>query len=235
MAVVEEQRFLPGSTESAAIAEARFNSGRLYEDAKLLFEAGRWATCISLSILACEEAGKFVMLNKALGTPFDKMGASRQHKEKHSAFAAYLRSCLRVRAFDEYLLEKGETDGSKRLLTALAFYDKCISLAMQNDGQEEVVRSHPDFGPTLTEIERRMSSDEVYAIAIQSMSGELDRVKQRGFYVDVTELGVSSPRTFSKDDALLYLGAAKVVIDNILPQGFDRQRPVMMTHVRMTI
>lgn len=72
-----------GSPASEAIAETRFNARKLLDDAKCLYGAHRWSTCISLSILACEEAGKFFMLNHNLARPDDHQSSIRDHKEKH--------------------------------------------------------------------------------------------------------------------------------------------------------
>jgi AbiV family abortive infection protein len=57
----DEREFPVGSLESRAIAETRFNAQRLFHDAKLLFDAERWNTAIAVAILACEEAGKFLL------------------------------------------------------------------------------------------------------------------------------------------------------------------------------
>ncbi len=54
--------------DSAKIAEgmnaARLNAQRLAADAQLLYDAGRYASCVGLAILAIEEAGKISILRQ---------------------------------------------------------------------------------------------------------------------------------------------------------------------------
>lgn len=49
-----------GAQHGDAATEILGNALRLYSDAKLLFENGRFASCASLSVLAIEELAKFM-------------------------------------------------------------------------------------------------------------------------------------------------------------------------------
>lgn len=213
-----DRTFGPDSPESRAIAEARHNAQMLYEDAKLLFENRRWATSISLSILACEEVGKFLILNYSLGTQLHEVGALRVHKDKQAEFSRYLQSILRVRALDEYFRLKGEADFEKRMLAALTFLDKCLVASSGAEDSMDAVSSHPELGPIKAITEEKMRNDPAYELARQAALGQLDAVKQQGFYVDVKEGGFWCPRSFSEQEASLYLRAAMLVVTAVAPE-----------------
>jgi AbiV family abortive infection protein len=230
-----EATFAEDSIESKAIGESRFNSLSLYESAKQLFEAERWGTSISLSILACEEAGKFMMFAHSLGASFHDLAGLRGHKEKQERFARYLESCLRIRALDEYLLECGENDDAERILAALALHEKALLLRQNATDDFDPVLRDPEIGPIWAEMYRRMSADNVYKVAEQATSGKLDQVKQRGLYVDVTKSQVLSPRIFTRDDAQLYLRAAEIVVSFIVPKKWRRDEPVFLKYVTVRI
>ncbi len=156
-----------------------------------------------------------MMFVSSLGTPFHQIDRLLYHKEKQKEFAYRLRSCLRVRALDEYYLGLGETRESERLLKALRFYEDCAAIAAELDDAEETISAHPELGPVWREIHRRTSEDEAYIVAEQATLGQLDKVKQLGIYVDVGASAVMSPRQFSKKDAELYLKAAEIITESI--------------------
>jgi AbiV family abortive infection protein len=208
--------FSPDSLESTAIAEARFNSEMLFEDAKLLFDAKRWGTCISMAILACEEAGKFIIFFCNLGTPFHSISELRNHNGKLSVFSERLHSLLRLRALDDYFCELGKIDRMERFCEIAAYYDACIETLFRNNDSVEAILSDPALASIWMEVRRRVSQDEAYRIAEKAAMGELDLIKQRGLYVDATATSVLSPRDFSKEDAILYLRAAEIVVDSIV-------------------
>jgi AbiV family abortive infection protein len=129
--------FGPDTIESRAIAEARHNAYLLLEDARLLYRHERWSTSISLSILACEEAGKIVMLNHNLGTPFESFAPLRRHDAKQKEFSDYLRSCLRVSALLAYTAETGEGSFEEHAIHGLSILDGFCQISMKNGGSDD--------------------------------------------------------------------------------------------------
>jgi hypothetical protein len=202
----------------------------LYKDAKLLFEAERWSTSIGLSILACEEVGKFLILNSSLGTPFHSINSLRLHKDKQAEFSQHLRSILRIHALDEHFLAKGETDPIKRAIAGVVFLDKCASVMMYSNGSIDAVASDPELGPINTIIEHRVTNDPAYRLADRAALGQLDAIKQQAFYVDVKREVVSSPNQFLKEDASDYLRAAMIVTEMIAPEHRFGDGPVRLIH-----
>lgn len=235
-----EEHFGPDSAEAIAIAESRFNAIKLFEDAVLVFEAKRWGTCVSLSILACEEVGKFVLLSTSLGKEIRTLPSLRNHHVKQSVFAERLHSCIRLRALDEYFVGEGINDIEQRDTAALKYLNRLASMLaaegdISNEELERRVTSVPELKPIWNFVKIRSSADEAFEIAVKAASGSLDDVKQRGFYVDVTDNLVRSPRQFTEDDACLHLRAAELVVDSITLRGFPSDRPTPMHHVRLII
>ncbi len=97
------------------------------------------------------------------------------------------------------------------------------------------VASDPELGPIKAIIEQRVGNDPAYELADRAALGQLDAVKQRGFYVDVRKDAVWSPGHFSEKDAALYLRAAAMVVRMIAPEQRFGNAPVPMAHVVVKI
>lgn len=218
--------FGPDSLESRAIHEARLNSLALYRDAQLLFNAQRWGPSVSFSILACEEVGKFVLYYHQLGTPFSEIRAAREHRQKQAKFSDQLRSCLRVRALDDYFREHGECDKKARLLAGLLYLQKCEIVARNNPDDPHAVSSNPETGPIFGEIASRVTRDIAFRVAEQASNGELNAIKQRGLYVDVIGDVLYSPNDFTQQEAQIHLRAAELVLDIVAPECQQQHHPV---------
>lgn len=218
------------SREPQAIAEVRQNARMLLRDARLLFVARRWGTSIALSILACEEAAKFLMFNYMLGTGLQNSTKVKWHAPKQEEFSRYLRSCLKVRALDEYFLEKGETDQRQRLISGLKFLDRLCALNGSGEAPND-----PELSIVCHEIEKRIRYDQAYKVAEEATTGKLDGIKQRGLYVDVREGAILSPQDFCESDARIYLRAADIVVEAIAPEKMFGNGPVPLTHVQTTL
>ncbi len=76
-----------GAQHGDAATEILGNALRLYSDAKLLFENGRFASCASLSVLAIEELAKFMGMIGAQPLP---VRSWRSHPDKHVGSASFL-------------------------------------------------------------------------------------------------------------------------------------------------
>ncbi|QDB99531.1 AbiV family abortive infection protein [Mesorhizobium sp. 8] len=131
-------------------------SFQLAEDARLLFDNGRFETSLSLSILSIEEAGKYLLLSKGQSIPVSEM---RKHpkKQQRAALSLLVRQMIAA------------TEAVKKITRPEQWLD-------------------PAFEPTTDDFEkvwRILSLTGVLDFHRDANNGEMDRLKQAGFYIDV--------------------------------------------------
>jgi AbiV family abortive infection protein len=110
-----------------AATEILGNALRLYSDAKLLFENGRFASCASLSVLAIEELAKFMGMIGAQPLP---VRSWRSHPDKHVGSASFLLRKRYQAALREVLEETGaaDPDADYRRLADMEYRDDEMAL-----------------------------------------------------------------------------------------------------------
>ncbi len=155
-----------GAQHGDAATEILGNALRLYSDAKLLFENGRFASCASLSVLAIEELAKFMGMIGAQPLP---VRSWRSHPDKHVGSASFLLRKRYQAALREVLEETGaaDPDADYRRLADMEYRDDEMAL----------------FESVLA----RIVSDGSLGRFSRAHVKETDRVKQLGFYVDLDD------------------------------------------------
>lgn len=84
------------------------NAQRLFEDARMLFENGRYATSLSLSILCIEEIGKHYVVKRASEHPDETTKyQSLRHIEKQGVWGAVQAAESSLEAIESFLSERG--------------------------------------------------------------------------------------------------------------------------------
>ena len=155
-----------GAQHGDAATEILGNALRLYSDAKLLFENGRFASCASLSVLTIEELAKFMEMIGAQPLP---VRSWRSHPDKHVGSASFLLRKRYQAALREVLEETGaaDPDADYRRLADMEYRDDEMAL----------------FESVLA----RIVSDGSLGRFSRAHVKETDRVKQLGFYVDLDD------------------------------------------------
>ena len=119
---------------AAGMNAARQNAGRLAKDAKLMFEAGSFATAAALAILAVEECGKVPILRQ-LSTASDEKNRRdlwkdyRSHTSKNTGWILPELAASGARTLEE-LRPATDRDGEHAFtldnLKQLSFYTDCL-------------------------------------------------------------------------------------------------------------
>jgi AbiV family abortive infection protein len=145
------------------IAAAQSNADRLIKDARTLADAGRFPSAAALAILAIEERGKAMILNRMAIVPADKLKETwrdyRSHRAKNAAWAMPLLLADGARTLKDFapLVDK-KADHAALLdaLKQLAFYTDCLGEKHWSK-PEEVIEA--DLAKVLIEIAERMMGD----------------------------------------------------------------------------
>ena len=157
---------IPASADTAT--ETLRNALRLYTDARLLFEHGRYASCAALSVLAIEELAKFIAL--AGFQPFPSCSL-RHHTVKQISAASFLLRSRYQATLREILLEE-------RVGEHAAMYARLIAMEWNAD---EMALFDIVLGKMIADGSLRRFA-QVYA-------GETNELKQLGLYVDIDKHG----------------------------------------------
>jgi AbiV family abortive infection protein len=133
------------------------NALKLANDARLLFDNHRYETALSLSILSIEEAGKYFLLSDSkVGR--DLNGVVRHHRKKQQHAAL------------------------------LVLTDRVIATVLAMKKVDHLEQLGPDFDLSDEEIgvvARLLAHTDAFADHTTAHSGQLDRLKQAGFYIDL--------------------------------------------------
>ena len=168
-----------GEKLHAAAQAVLENTLRLYRDAKLMLENERFASCLSLSVLAAEELAKFLSLVELQGL---KRSEWRNHQRKHLGTASFLLRRKFQAALHSTLKGRAEKAEQARL-SQLDFRPE--EMALFDEVLEQVVQDG-----SLAHFSRAYFKD-------------MDQRKQRGFYVDLKEdlTVVTDPKAVTRDEA----------------------------------
>jgi AbiV family abortive infection protein len=175
------------------------NAIRLLEDAKVLFHARRFGTCLALAVLAVEEAGKAILLRDL------EQGAQNKDTRAHIGKQAKAASHLVAHAFLDRLSDAGYE--VKHISTLVDWQKAWLLTTAAAAAQEKIVE----------EIARDSGFRQICEILRKIKNGDLNKAKQRGFYVDVganLEL-INDPSTVSETEARPILKLAEEAIEII--------------------
>ena len=166
----------------AAATAVLGNALRLYSDANLLFKEERYASCLSVSVLAAEEIAKFLNL---VGLQGLKRSEWRLHHAKHLGTASYL---LR-RKFQAALNAALEGRPEK------ADHARFAQLDFREDNEDEMA--------LFDEVLQNIVEDGSLMHFSRAHQKEMDIRKQRGFYVDIKDdLTIASdPKAITRGEA----------------------------------
>jgi AbiV family abortive infection protein len=187
-----------GLEDDAAI-ELLANAIRLFQDAVLLYENGRYASARSLAVLALEEAAKFMGLADI--APLAR-NSWRDHTAKHVGSASFL-------------LMKRYRDALQEVLglAGIEHFDRLADFRFTDD--DLVV---------LDEVVKRITADGTILRYKDAREKRLDLAKQAGFYVDVDadDHVVSTPASVTAEQAYEQMTFARdlfVALEAHLPSG----------------
>jgi AbiV family abortive infection protein len=164
-------------TQQAAAQAVLANVLRLYSDALLLLKNDRFASCLSISILAAEELAKFLSLIEMQKL---KRGDWHKHQAKHIGTASFL-------------LRRKYQAALTKVLEGRA--DKAVHARMKQ------VEFHESEMTLFDEVIAHVVSDGSLKYFADAFSKETDKRKQRGFYVDLgDDLSIrSTPLEITKE------------------------------------
>jgi AbiV family abortive infection protein len=170
----------------------------VYADARLLLDNERFASCVSVSILAAEELAKFLSLIQMQGL---KRQDWHKHQAKHIGTASFLLRRQYQAALTKVLEGRAEKADEARL-KQLDFRDNEM--------------------PLFDEVLAHVVVDGSLKYFTDAFSKETDKQKQRGFYVDLgDDLSVrSTPLDITKELAEAQFNSTKKAI-RVLRDAFD--------------
>lgn len=125
------------------------NAGRLTHDARLLLAADRYASALSLALLAIEEAGKVSILRRMVGQVSESVIASAWHDYRSHTSKNFMALFADVvqrggRKLDDFAgLLSDASLGDRSMLDQLkqvAFYTDCLGTAHWNKPTETISR-----------------------------------------------------------------------------------------------
>lgn len=132
---------LPAEKLAEGMTLARANAKRLWRDAKLLLDAGRFATAAAISVLAIEEAGRIPILRElALAESEEEAKECWQQARSHRSKSAHWIAPSLVQKgatkLDEFRTMYSEASDHTKLIDGmkqLGFYADCLGKGFWND------------------------------------------------------------------------------------------------------
>jgi AbiV family abortive infection protein len=145
------------------IAAAQANANRLIEDAKILADAGRFPSAAVLAILAIEERGKVIILQRMAIAPSDQIKETwrdyRSHRAKNAGWALPMLLADGARTIKDFAPLVDKKADHAALLDALkqvALYTDCLADKHWSKPEEVI---EPDLACVLIEIAERMMGE----------------------------------------------------------------------------
>ena len=186
-----------------------------------MFDAARYPTALALSILSMEEAGKYYLVKwqntpKKSGHDAPAAKGRHAHRQKQSV-ASTFHIAGSVKAFlREDVGRRLGLEGAASEQQVMAFFhamsyhrDKPDSefraLAVETEREIEVL------------LAKAIASSKGAALQQKAFQGEIDNLKQRVLYVDVSAEGkvVADPNSITKDNASEWIDNASVLVSKL--------------------
>jgi HEPN domain-containing protein len=163
-----------------------FNAVRLAADARLLFENKRYPTALSLAVLSLEESGKYYLISRNRAEPTGKELKGHLRKQSESAWFAAEAAIL---AYFEILSERGYEHKPASRLTV-----RQIWWLSTPEGQDfwRLLNSGDQIWPdgAIEVVAEKLAQNGTWGDYRKVATGELNLLKQAGFYVDDAERGI---------------------------------------------
>jgi AbiV family abortive infection protein len=168
------------------------NAIGLLEDAKLLYQHGRYARALTLAVLSMEEVGKFYIIK---WHKKDHLSLVRKHKEKQRINAAIDMANF---VLDEVNTALGEIGFC--LISEDKMSDRQKSWVFSEKGQkfhEEFLQSQETINRVAEAIRQSVSG----GILRDLHHGQVDVIKQKSLYVDLDPDGkvITTPQVISQE------------------------------------
>lgn len=181
----------------------RRNAERLLSDALVLYDLKRWASATALAVLAVEEMGKYFLIK------WEKSDtrALSSHKAKQGILASFLIVRAISRAENAWMTERGlERKHWSELNPDIQAYLE------SPEGQKWRKKIDEEWEKIAVE---GIIADEHRDIGVRINRGEIDKIKQAAFYVDIDADGtvVSDPSNCSQEIADEWIGHARYLIE----------------------
>ena len=183
------------------------NALRLYQDAQLLFENDRYPTSLSLSLLSIEEAGKFFL--KRDQNNGDKISnVERLHVHKQEAAFHWLFVEESIVTFFDVLNDFGFEH--KPYLEMTELQRKWLG-STEGRAFDKRLRSDEILNIVMDAVSRRMNESGMFADMQGVTTGEVNKLKQLGLYLDAgADNNISNlPYNIAKTEAAKWLNRAK--------------------------
>jgi len=195
-----------GFKSEDAATEILANACRLYQDAVLMLEHDRFASCASLSVLAVEEVAKFMGMIGVEPLPRTDW---RNHVAKHTGSA-------------NFLLRKRYQDALRHVLDVYGFGDDPAMFARLAD-----MDYAEDEMQLLDVVLAHMGDDGSLMRFVHARHKVMDRIKQAGFYVDLDDQDrvVTTPAGITREQAFEQLSFARDVLTTLQAHLPDEKKP----------
>ncbi|RVD14614.1 MAG: AbiV family abortive infection protein [Mesorhizobium sp.] len=159
----------------------------LAQDARLLFDNGRFETALSLAILSIEEAGKFILLAAATSQgDLNRKIRSHPKKQQQAALSLLVRQMIT----------------GLKVLKQITEPEQWLDPANQPTDED------------YRRVWRVLSLTGIFDFHKAAHAGDLDRLKQAGFYVDLNQERLSAEAF--KELAVKWLPQAETLADDVV-------------------
>jgi AbiV family abortive infection protein len=200
------------------------NARRLFQDARLLYENGRYASSTALSILSIEEVGKYHVNRWKHEDPewSPKIRFPLRHTDKQRAFAAPFVALAQREAIIATTKHFGSADwknarGTDDWEKAQDFLVEGYSVSQHGETPAMRERALKILNAVAAAIKVRVASDPLACLMSVAGTGEMDKEKQHALYLDVSDDGVAQndPSTIGSEEADFWLDVAKVAMESL--------------------
>ncbi len=185
------------------------NAKRLLADAEALFELGKWQTATALAVLAIEEIGKHFLIRWEQ----DARKNVLSHKSKQAVLGSFYMADAAIETTIKILNERGieikhEDD--------LEEWQKNL-LKTESGRQLNNWFFSKDNEELRTAMATAMMEHKFSDLGFKAKTGEIDKIKQKAFYVDIDANGevVSDPSSITREIANEWLEHARFAVSNI--------------------
>jgi AbiV family abortive infection protein len=188
------------------------NARRLLNDAEAVLTHGSHQTAASLAILAIEEVGKYMQVKwqfdetaKSSGNVARAAKGRRAHQRKQFIVGTFYLADVAVdavrHAATEILQKLGQPVTEENIQTHVTMLAKAVKDENRDESIQKIIEV----------VAEKMHESSGGRFVRDAQSGQIDAVKQRGFYVDLDAEGkiVSDPSAMTRDEAEIWLGHAR--------------------------
>lgn len=200
------------------------NARRLFDDATLLAEHGRFPGAVVSAILAIEEVGKYHVyrwkLDDSAWLPVGRK-LPPGHRDKQAAAAAPFVAIVQMRAMCEVCSQFGAAEwvqlpGDDWDKTQ-DFLVEGYLVSQYGETQAQRERAVAILNKVAEHVEARIDHHPLACLLQLADSGEIEKAKQAALYVDVAKDGaaITDPTTLDEDTAKFWVDAAEVAVTSL--------------------